>query len=236
VGFPSIEYVVGFASARAGIGKTTLVVELAAWFAARGHSVALLDADLTAPDALGRLGAESARVPDAQPQRGGIIEPLEAHGVACFSLGGWLEENGLAGVRGELLEQRLAPLLDGGIDFGRRELLLVDLAPGAERNEGWLEALGLDALVRVALEQDESAPESPLPVLGRIETFAQAAEGARGPRGATRLGRVPFDAKLRELAGRGRPLVLEDSHAPAAQALAKAGANLWKRVRSRLSA
>lgn len=235
MGFPSIEYALGFASARAGVGKTTLVVELAAWFAARGHSVALLDADLTAPDALGRLGAEGGQGTNAQPERGEIAEPLEAHGVACFSLGRWLEDNGLAGVSGELLEQRLAALLDGGIDFGRRELLLVDLAPGAEQNESWLEALGLDALVRVVLEKDESAPDSPLPVLGRIETFAQPAEGARGPRGATLLGRVPFDPLLRELATRGRPLVLENANGPTAQALAQAGANLWKRVRSRLS-
>ena len=54
--FPSIACALGFASTRAGAGKTALVVELAAWFAARGHSVALLDADLGAPDALGRIG------------------------------------------------------------------------------------------------------------------------------------------------------------------------------------
>jgi len=231
VGFPSIECALGFASARAGVGKTTLVAELAAWFAARGHSVALLDADLSAPDALGRLGAQGPHV-----EQGGRLLPLEAHGVACFSLGRWLEQGGLAGVRGELLEQRLAPLLDDGLDFGRRELLLVDLAPGAEENESWLEALGLDALVRVALESDESAPDSPLPVLGRIETLAKPSAGPRGARGASLLGRIPFDAALRELAPRGRPLVLEDAHSPTAQALAKAGANLWKRVRSRLSA
>jgi ATP-binding protein involved in chromosome partitioning len=231
VGFPSIEYAIGFASARAGVGKTALVVELAAWFAARGHSVALLDADLSAPDALGRLGAQGAHA-----QRDGIQEPLEAHGVACFSLVRWLETHGLAGVRGELLEQRLAPLLDEGIDFGRRELLLVDLSPGAEQDESWLEALGLDALVRVALGSDESAPDSPLSVLGRIETLAHATEGARGARGAALLGRIPFDPELRALAPRGVPLVLENAHSATALALAKAGANLWKRVRSRLSA
>jgi hypothetical protein len=137
-------------------------------------------------------------------------------------------------VPGELLEQRLAPLLDDGIDFGRRELLLVDLAPGAEQNESWLEALGLEALVRVALGTDESAPDCPLPVLGRIETLASASQGARGPRGATLLGRIPFDPALRALSTSGRPLVLEDARSPAAQAIAQAGAQLWKRVRNRL--
>src|SRR5690349_19809125 len=119
----SVEHTLGFASARAGIGKTTLIVELAAWFAARGHSVALLDADLGAPDALGRLG---------EAQRGAI---------GCFSLGYALERRGVASVGGELLEQELARLLEEGFDLGRRELLLVDLAPGAEANEAWLEAL-----------------------------------------------------------------------------------------------
>jgi ATP-binding protein involved in chromosome partitioning len=219
MGFPSIEHALGFASSRAGIGKTALVVELAAWFAARGHSVALLDADLGAPDALGRLGIAGSR-----GERGG---------VACFSLGRALEERGLAGVGGELLEQELARQLENEIEFGRRELLLVDLAPGAEQDERWLEALGLDALVQVALAADPSALDSPLPLLGRIETLGPAVQGPRGPRGATLLGRIPFDAALR--AG-GAPRVLEAAHSPAAQAIAKAGANLWKRVRSRLSA
>jgi hypothetical protein len=196
-------------------------VELCAWFAARGHSVALLDADLGAPDALARLGI---------PGSGG-----EREGIACFSLGRALEERGLAGVQGELLEQELARLFENEIDFGRRELLLVDLAPGAEEDESWLEALGLDALVRVALEADESAPDSMLPVLGRIETLAQAPEGKRGPRGATLLGRVPFDPLLRDLAALPRPLVLEHANGATAQAIAKAGANLWKRVQSRIA-
>ncbi len=213
----SIEHTLGFASARAGIGKTALVVELAAWFAERGHSVALLDADLGAPDALGRLG-------DAP--RGEL---------ASFSLGRALEQRGLAGVGGELLEQELARLFETEIDFGRRELLLVDLAPGAQTNEEWLEALGIDALVLVAREGEESAFESAVPILGRIETFAHDAAAPRGPRGATLLGRIPFDPRLRELGQRGTPLLLDDAHSPAAHAIAQAGANLWKRVRSRLS-
>jgi hypothetical protein len=78
-----------------------------------------------------------------------------------------------------------------------------------------------------------------VPVLGRIETFVHDAPGARaprGPRGATLLGRIPFDARLRELGSRAAPLVLEDMHSPAAHALAQAGAQLWKRVQNRLSA
>lgn len=221
MGFPGIDFAIGFSSARAGVGKTTIVVELCAWFAARGHAVALLDADLGAPDALNRLRIAGSRG--------------EREDVACFSLGRALEERGLAGVQGELLEQELARLFESELDFGRRELLLVDLAPGAEADEGWLEALGLDALVRVALESDESAPDSMLPVLGRIETFAQAAESKRGPRGATLLGRVRFDPLLRDLATRGRPLVLDNANGATARAIAKAGANLWKRVQSRLA-
>ena|SRR5689334_9053973 len=213
----SVEHTLGFASARAGVGKTTLVVELAAWFAARGHPVALLDADLGAPDALGRLGDR------------------ERSGVASFSLGQALEQRGLAGVGGELLEQELARLLEQGFDFGRRELLLVDLAPGAEANEEWLEALGVDALVEVVREGEELAFEAPLPVLGRIETFARDASAPRGPRGATLLGRIPFEPRLRELGQSGVPLVLDSAHAPAAHAIAQAGANLWKRARTRLA-
>ncbi len=216
--FPSIEHTLGFASTRAGVGKTALVVELAAWFAARGHSVALLDADLGAPDALGTAGR---RVQHGE--------------LACFSLGRALEQRGLAGVGGELLEQELARLFETEIDFGRRELLLVDLAPGAQTNEEWLEALGIDGLVLVAREGEEWAFESAVPILGRIETFAHDAAAPRGPRGATLLGRIPFDPRLRELGQRGTPLVLDDAHSPAAHAIAQAGANLWRRVRSRLS-
>jgi hypothetical protein len=182
--------------------------------------VALLDADLSAPDALGGF--------DLSGTSG------ERDGVACFSLGRSLEQRGFTGIGGELLEVELARLFEEEIEFGRRELVLVDLAPGAEQDERWLEALGLEALVEVAREGEDASSESPLPLLGRIETFARE-EGARGPRGATLLGRVPFDPALRELAGSGRPLVLERAHSPAAQAIAKTGANLWKRVQSRLA-
>lgn len=227
---PRVEHVLGFASSRAGIGKTTLVVNLAVWLAARGHALALLDADLGAPDALGVLGARGDQV-----ERNGIWQPLDAHGVRAFSLGAWIEQQGLAGVRGELLLRRLAPLLDGGIDFGAVEFLLVDLAPGAEAQELWLDALGLDALVRVELEDDESALEPSVPVLGRIECMVRAPLEDERVRRAAALGRVPFDPELRALAGRGTPLVLAAPRSAAAQAIARIGANLVKRVRSRLS-
>lgn len=214
-------HALGFTSARAGAGKTTIVTELAAWLAARGHAVALLDADLGASDALGRLGLEGAS--------GRALD------VACFSLGRALEARGLAGLAGELLEQELARLLEQELDLGRPELVLVDLAPGAENDEAWLEALGIEALVEVAREDEELAFDAPRPLLGRIESFARELVAARGPRGATLLGRVPVSDALRRAAARGRPLVLENARDPAALALAQAGAQLEKRVRSRLS-
>ncbi len=171
--------------------------------------------------ALGRLGIAAASGRGAE--------------VQAVSLARALEERGLGGVGGELLEQELARLLEDGLELGRPELVLVDLAPGAESNEAWLEALGVDALVEVAREGEERALECARPLLGRVETFAREAAGPRGPRGAALLGSVPVSAELRSASAQGRPLVLQDAHAPAAQAIARAGANLWKRVQTRLS-
>ena len=52
----SAERIVAVASGKGGVGKTTVAVGLALAFAAEGHAVGLLDADLYGPDVPRMLG------------------------------------------------------------------------------------------------------------------------------------------------------------------------------------
>ncbi len=77
-----VRRVLAIASGKGGVGKSTVAVNLAAAFAARGLSAGLLDADVYGPSLPTMLGVSG------QPEyRDGRIQPHVAHGLKAMSVG-----------------------------------------------------------------------------------------------------------------------------------------------------
>lgn len=138
-------------SGKGGVGKSSVTTQLALSLSAAGHSVGILDVDLTGPSIPRLLGIESAKVTQAP---GGWL-PVPVHpanpeknigALSCMSLAFLLRERGDAVVwRGPkktaMVKQFLTDVLWGEVDY-----LLIDTPPGtSDEHISLAERLMLDA-------------------------------------------------------------------------------------------
>jgi len=130
-----IKNIVLVLSGKGGVGKSSITTQLALTLSLAGHSVGVLDIDLTGPSIPRFFGIESAKITQAP---GGWIpvtvhnaDPAQGIGkLQCMSLGFLLRERGDAVVwRGPkktaMVRQFLSDVLWGELDY-----LLIDTPPG----------------------------------------------------------------------------------------------------------
>lgn len=122
----SLTRVIGVASGKGGVGKSSLTVNLAVASAKRGLRVGILDADVyghSVPRLMGLIGQR----PTAIDQ---MFIPLEAYGVKVVSMEMFKPERSDAiAYRGPLLHRVLEQLLSDAY-WGDLDLLFIDLPPG----------------------------------------------------------------------------------------------------------
>lgn len=123
---PDVKNVVGVASGKGGVGKSTVAVNLAVALADAGADVGLLDADVYGPNAPQMLGLAD-RKPSATPDN--TMVPREAHGVKVMSMGFIVEEDDPVIWRGPLVDEFVKQLFDD-VEWGALDYLIVDLPPG----------------------------------------------------------------------------------------------------------
>ena len=236
-----VKNVVCVASGKGGVGKSTVTANLAAALAADGHRSGALDADVwgySIPRMLGVAGK-----PKVSEHR--KILPIEAAGgVKVMSIGFFVEDDAAVVWRGPMLHKAIQQFLED-VDWGELDYLLIDLPPGTGDVAMTLAQLLPQAKVllvttpqpvaqKVASRAAEMATKFDLEVIGVVENMS----GFTSPSGervtifgegggqlladdldVPLLGKVPLEEDLRAHADEGRPLVIEDPDAPAAQAL-----------------
>ena len=82
---PGIRHVVAVGSAKGGVGKSTVAVNLALSLTQRGARVGLVDADVLGPSIPGMLGLPAGGASPAT--QNGKVVPAERHGVQVMSMG-----------------------------------------------------------------------------------------------------------------------------------------------------
>ena len=117
--------VVAIASAKGGVGKSTLSVNLAARLAAQGASVGLLDADIYGPSLPLMTGVSNEPVLSENDR----LLPVKAHGISLMSIGFIAGREAPVIWRGPLLARALQQFLNQ-VEWGSLDYLLVDLPPG----------------------------------------------------------------------------------------------------------
>ena len=148
-GLSAVRHLVAIGSGKGGVGKSTLTLHLANALRARGHRIAILDADFNGPSQARMAGVQGALF---VPGRHKVALPRTTNGIGIFSMGSVIPETDAldfaSTARGESHTWRatrefalLADVL-GSFEWGALDLLLFDLPPGAERTVQYADFLG----------------------------------------------------------------------------------------------
>ena len=235
----SLTRVLGIASGKGGVGKSSVTVNLAVAAALQGLKVGILDADVyghSIPRLMGLMGQR----PTAIDQ---LFIPLESFGVKVVSMEMFKpERSDPVAYRGPLLHRVLEQLLSDAY-WGDIDLLLLDLPPGTGDIAISLGQLipGSEIIVvttpqiaaaEVAERAGRIAHQIKQPVIGVIENMSETISettgekisifGSGGGEETARrlselvgadvplLAKIPFNTNIREGGDAGNPLVLTD--------------------------
>ncbi len=124
-----VKHIIGIASGKGGVGKSTVSVNLAVALARLGYKVGLADADVYGPS-VPKMTATEGEMPDAVAEGDKeVIIPLEKYGVKWMSIGYFASPEQALIWRGPMacnaLKQMLLQVRWGELDF-----LLIDMPPG----------------------------------------------------------------------------------------------------------
>jgi ATP-binding protein involved in chromosome partitioning len=248
---PDVKAIIAVASGKGGVGKSTVAVNLAVALALRGHKVGMLDADIYGPSLPRMLGL--ARRPEVKGDR---LQPLEAWGVKCMSIGFLVEEETPMIWRGPMVMGALEQML-GQVDWGALDVLVIDMPPGTGDAQLTIaQRVALTGAVIVSTPQDIALIDARrgvkmfervhVPVLGlvenmsyyccpncghRAELFGHGGARAEAVRMQTDfLGEIPLVLEVRTASDAGTPIVAASPESPSAQAFRAVADAVWAKL------
>ena len=241
-----IRRVIAVMSGKGGVGKSLVSGLLAVALRQEGHTVGVLDADITGPSIPRMFFAKSVR-PESSPLA--ILPPESRTGIKVMSINLLLESDDQAVIwRGPLIGRAIQQFW-GDVFWGTLDYLIVDLPPGtSDASLTVMQSLPSSGVVLVTSPQDlagmvvrkaaQMAYELKVPILGLVENMSyfvcpdtgkrhdifgiSHAEEMAARLGTPFLGRLPIDPEVARLCDAGR---IEDytteSFTPIAQRLAE---------------
>jgi ATP-binding protein involved in chromosome partitioning len=258
-----IRNIIAVGSAKGGVGKSTVAVNLALAWAAMGARVGLLDADIYGPSQPLLLGVEGQRPETVENKR---IVPLQAHGLKLMSIGLLIDAGQPAIWRGPMVTQALTQLLADTL-WGELDYLVIDLPPGTGDLQLTLaQKVPVAGAVVVTTPQEIAVTDArkglrmfekmSIAVLGVVENMSTHlcsncghedaifgdGGGARLAEecGVALLGKLPLDTRVRAESDSGRPTVVTAPDSPRGQAYfelaRRTAAELARRPRDRSGA
>ena len=180
---PGISRIIAVASAKGGVGKSTVAVNLAVALQKTGLSVGLLDADIYGPSIPTMLGTV-----DADPRAGGDkkLIPVEAHGLKSLSIGYLADPDAPMIWRGPIVMSAITQMLNDaswGTEESPIDVLVIDTSPGTGDAALTLaQRVPLTAAIIVTTPQEIALADvrrgaamfakTAVPVLGIVETMS----------------------------------------------------------------
>lgn len=125
----NVKHIVGIASGKGGVGKSTVAVNLAVALARLGYKVGLADADVYGPS-VPTMTATEGLTPDLRQEDGkDWIQPVEKYGVKWMSIGYFAEKGQALIWRGPMACNALKQMVLQ-VEWGELDMLLIDMPPG----------------------------------------------------------------------------------------------------------
>ncbi len=121
-----VKNLLAVASAKGGVGKSTVAVNVALSLSRLGARVGILDADIYGPSLPAMLGVDPRAGVDTDGQK---LKPVIRHGLPCMSIGLLVDTDQAMIWRGPMVTQALQQLLYQ-TDWPELDYLVIDLPPG----------------------------------------------------------------------------------------------------------
>ncbi len=232
---PGVKHIVMVASAKGGVGKSSVAVNLALALRDRQRKVGLLDADVYGPSIPAMLGTNQAPRVSSEHE----IEPIQTRGLQVMSIGLLVPPEQAMVWRGPMVFAAVKQFLKD-VRWHDRDYLIVDMPPGTgDAQLTMVQQVPVDGVVIVTTPQEIALADVrrgiqmfgkvAVPVLGVVENMSaficpHCGErtdifGAGGGRavaqafGVPFLGEIPLDPALRAGGDAGCP-AMDDPHSP----------------------
>ena len=128
-GLDGVKNIIGVASGKGGVGKSTVAVNLAVGLSRLGFQVGLLDADIYGPSLPQMTGLNGA-VPAIIEQNGSeVIQPIAKFGIKLMSIGFFVNPRQPLIWRGAMATSALKQIMLDP-DWGELDYLIIDMPPG----------------------------------------------------------------------------------------------------------
>jgi ATP-binding protein involved in chromosome partitioning len=229
---PGIKNVIAVASGKGGVGKSTVAVNLALALVSDGAKVGMLDADIYGPSQPRMLGLSGR----PSSKDGKHIEPMQAYGLKCMSIGFLIDAEQPMVWRGPMVTQALVQLIRDTL-WGELDYLIVDMPPGTGDAQLTLsQQVPVSGAVIVTTPQEIALLDArkglkmfqkvEVNILGVVENMSTHVcsncgheEHIFGQGGGERmaaeysvpfLGSLPLDLSIREQTDNGRPSVVAE--------------------------
>ena len=235
---PGIKNIIGVASGKGGVGKSTVTANLAVTLAKMGFSVGILDADIYGPSMPIMFDVENEKPISVTVDGKSKMKPVESYEVKILSIGFFTAPSQAVIWRGPMASKALNQMIFDA-DWGELDFMLVDLPPGTgDIHLSIVQSLPITGVVIVSTPQAVALADAKkgvsmfmseainVPVLGIIENMAYFTPeelpdnkyyifGKEGARNLSEdldvafLGEVPIVQSIREAGDYGRPAAMQ---------------------------
>ncbi len=123
-----VKKIIAVASAKGGVGKSTIACNLAVALRQSGLNVALVDADIYGPSI-----PHLMNLSDKPEQKNNLILPLMSNGVKCISIGSMIDASAAGVWRGPMVTKILYQLIrsvNWKSDGKEVDVMIIDMPPG----------------------------------------------------------------------------------------------------------
>ena len=248
-----VKKIIGVASGKGGVGKSTTAVNLALALANFGKKVALADADIYGPSIPTMLGYEGEPL---RSNDGKVFEPFENYGIKSTSIGALIDRDTPLVWRGAkacgAIEQLLTETSWGDID-----IMVLDMPPGTGDIQITLsQRVEFAGIVIVSTPQDIALidavkgvnmfAKTGTPILGIVENMSyficphcgarsdifahDGAKEAAERMGEIFLGAIPLEMNIRIGADNGAPIVAAEPDSECTKAYEEIARKIIQRI------
>lgn len=245
----TVKNIIGVASGKGGVGKSTVALNLALALSQTGAKVGLLDADIYGPSIPLMLGMQKAYM-EVENNK---LQPTEHNGIKVVSFGFFAEQEHQAAIyRGPIISGILKQFLVD-TNWSNLDYLIIDLPPGTGDIPLTLaQTIPITGILVVTTPQDVASNVAVkaigmfnklnVPLIGVIENMSYFVcpdcnnkHYIFGEGGAKKIsekynipfiGEIPLNSGIMEGSDKGKPVIVTSPNSPSAEAIRAAAKNV----------